>query len=281
MLTFALPTLATAVVWLLMESTDALFLGHFQGADAVADFRAVLPVARLNQFVILSFGVLYTPLAARAFARDAREELSDLYWQTSTWIAVLTFPVFIMSCAFARPVVETLFGERYADSSTILAILAGGYFFHSALGFNGLTLKVFRKLRYSVTMDVSAAVLNLVLSLLLIPRFGAVGAAIGTSATMVTHNLLKQVGLWRYSGIPLFPRRYLHVYAGMLASAAIMVVVGLSIDVNVLVALPLGAVTSLAVVWMALGSLRLETTFPELVRLPVVRNVLRPFMRPM
>lgn len=279
LLTFALPAVSTSVVWLLMEPTNALLLGYFHDAAAVADFRAVLPVAKLNQFVLLSFAILYAPLAARAYARGDKEDLSDLYWQTSAWIMVLTFPIFILSCAFAGPLVTMLFGERYADSATILTVLSAGYFFHSSLGFNGLTLRVFRRLRYSITMDVSAAVLNIILALVLVPRFGALGAAIGTSATMAAHNVLKQVGVWRYSGIPMFPRRYATVYAVVGTVTAFMLALGFFVDVNIVSALALGVLASMAVLWAALGTLRVEATFPEIARLPVIKTVLRLLLR--
>jgi len=61
-----------------------------------------------------------------------------------------------------------------------------------ALGFNGLTLKVLGKLRYVVTINLLAAAVNVLINLLLIPRFGALGAAVGTAGTMVVHNILKQ-----------------------------------------------------------------------------------------
>ena len=53
----------------------------------------------------------------------------------------------------------------------MLGLLALGYFFQTALPVsNGLTLKVLNKLRYVVAIDVTAAILNLLINLLLIPQ---------------------------------------------------------------------------------------------------------------
>jgi O-antigen/teichoic acid export membrane protein len=280
MLAFAVPTLATAFVWVLMESSDAILLGHFRDSAAVASFRAVLPVARLNQFVLLAFGTLYTPLAARVFARGEDEELSDLYWQTAAWVAVLTFPVFVLSFAFARPLVETLFGARYSNSAVILTLLSFSYFIQSATGFNGVTLKVFRKMRYSVVIDSTAAVLNIGLNLYLAPRYGAVGVAVGTTLTMTAHNVLKQLGLWRFTPIAPVPRNYLPFYGAVVGVSALMVVLQWLTTPNIVVALALGAVGSLFVLWVALHTLRIATVFPEIERVPIVGALLRPFLRP-
>jgi O-antigen/teichoic acid export membrane protein len=50
---------------------------------------------------------------------------------------------------------------------------------------------------------------NLGINFVLIPRYGALGAAVGTAATLVIYNLLNHAGLLLGTGINLFERRYL------------------------------------------------------------------------
>ena len=97
-----------------MNTSDVILLGYFGGADDVADFRVIWPAAHLNQVVMASFALLFTPVAARMFARNDREGINNLYWQTAIWIAVLTFPIFALTFSLAAPVTETLYGSRYA-----------------------------------------------------------------------------------------------------------------------------------------------------------------------
>src|SRR5260370_18419046 len=61
-------------------------------------------------------------------------------------------------------------------------------------------------------MSVLAVLLNVILNLVLIPRFGAIGAAIGTAASLIIYNLLMQVGLLRASSFNAFHREYLPIY---------------------------------------------------------------------
>ena len=63
-----------------------------------------------------------------------------------------------------------------------LTLLSAAYYFNAALGFNGLTLKVFGKVRVIVVISVIAAVVNLALNFAFVPPYGALGAAIATSA---------------------------------------------------------------------------------------------------
>ena len=49
-------------------------------------------------------------------------------------MAVFSFPVFAMTCMSSHAVTVALFGERYASSAPILALLSLGYYFNAALG---------------------------------------------------------------------------------------------------------------------------------------------------
>jgi O-antigen/teichoic acid export membrane protein len=273
---FAAPLLASTLVWILMESSDAILLGYFHSTDEVAAFRAVLVVAALNQGVTFTFALLYTPMLARLYARGAAAEMRDFYWRSTLWVTVLSFPVFLLTFSFASATTSTVVGERYADSAPIMALLALGYFFHCSLGFNGLTLRVFGRLRYTVSVDVAAAVANVLVNLLLIPRWGAVGAAVGTSGTMVLHNFLKQYGLWRYTGVGLFARSYLPTYLALFGIAAALLVLQSALPPSLLVALPLTIGAALAVAWASRSSLDVRGMFPELTRWPLMRALVQP-----
>lgn len=261
---FASPLVVTVLVWSLMESSDAILLGYFHGIDTVASFRAVLPLAVLNKTVILTFGALYLPAASRLYARGKNQELSEMYWQTAAWMTALSFPIFLCTFSFARPVTLLLFGSRYLDSAPVLSVLSLGYFFHTALGFNGLTLKTFNKLRVTVSIDIAAAFLNVGVNLLTIPRWGVLGAAVGTCTTMIVHNALKQIALWKYTGISGFSRRYLFLYGGLFGVPLAMFVLQTVFPQPLWIALPVGAAAGLAVFWNGRHVLSVHSAFPEL-----------------
>ena len=270
-LLYTIPLLTTDLVFLFMNTTDAILLGAFHGVDEVGAWRVVQPLGGLNQLVLGSFTLLFVPAASRLFARRANEEMRDLYWQTAIWMAVATFPIFVVTFALADPLTVLLYDERYAASGLLLSLLALGRYVDVVLGFNGLTLRVFGDMRAIVIVNIFAAATNLTLNLLLIPRLGALGAAIGTATTLILYNVAKQVALARVTAIPAFETRYLRVYL------AIVVAAGAVFLLQVLVAppLPVGMTAAAAsAVLVALASrehLRMAQTFPELQRLPFAR----------
>jgi O-antigen/teichoic acid export membrane protein len=268
---FTIPLLSSDLVYIVMNTSDVVLLGYFRDSAEVGAFRAIWPAAHLNLMVMTSFALLFTPLAARFFARQDRERMNELYWQTAIWVAVFTFPVFALTFALAEPLTVTLFGERYADSAPYLALLSLGYYFSAALGLNGLTLKVFGKLKYIVSINLLAVVVNVGLNLVLIPRYGALGAAIGTTGTVIAHNVLKQIGLRLGTGISLFQRSHARVYATIVLSAAGLLLAQLLLEPGFVAGLTLATLACLAVLAASRRSLRVGHTFPELMRFRLVR----------
>jgi len=246
-LAFTVPLLTSDLVYIAMGSMDAIMLAHF------------------------SFGLLFTPVAARMFARKNTQGINRLYWQNALWIAVISFPIFALTFSLAQPMTDLLFGARYQESAIILALLSFGYYFNAALGQNGLTLKVYGKVRYVMSINIFVAVLNVVLNLILIPRYGALGAAIGTFTTLIIFNLLKQGGLRFGTGINIFERQHLRVYMIIGLAALGLLLIQLLTSVPVFVGIVLAVFASFLVFRLNRDSLNVDKTFPEVLRYPFVR----------
>jgi O-antigen/teichoic acid export membrane protein len=272
---FAIPLISVDLLFVVMNTVNIWMLQHFGTAADVADYRVVQPAAKLNLLVMTSFTLLFTPLASRLFARGDREGIQELYWRTAIWMAIFSFPVFALTSVDAHPLTVALFGERYAGSAPIMALLAIGYYFNAALGFNGLTLRVFGLVRYSVVISLAAAAANVALNLALIPAYGAIGAGVGTAATLVLHNLLKQAGLRKGTGISILERDHLRVYGVVVAAACLLLAITIAVHPGFVASLVLVGVASAAVMALTRSSLHLGDTFPELLRVPLLRRLAR------
>ena len=270
---YAIPLTTTDLGVVISQTLGVFLIGLYFGTPEVAALRAVVPVAHLNQLVIRSFTFLYAPYAAREVVRGQTDSIRELYWQTAMWIVVFSFPVFAVTFALAEPATVALFGERYRDSGTLLAVLALGNYVSAASGFNGITLQVYGKIRFLVWTNLAATALNVVLLLVLIPAYGALGAAIAMSASLIVQNLLKQLGLRRGTGVEIFDRRYIGIYATVVACTAVLFTVQATIAPPLAVGLTLAALASALVLAVSRTQLKVAETFPELRRIPFARRL--------
>jgi len=272
---FSLPLLTTNFVYVFTTSLGAVVLGSFDGSAAVASFRAVQPVAALNNLVMTSFTVLFTPVASRLFARADKAGMRDLYWQTSAWLAVLSFPMLLATTSLARPVTTLLFGERYEGSATYLILMSIGYYLTAAIGFNGTILQIVGRLRFVVVTNLVVVVFAAVADVVCIALWGALGAAIAVLAVYFVHNLLKQLGLGGDVGVGLFDIRYSFTYATLAAAFVISMAVMILLDPPLILGLVLVAIVTAVLFMLNRRMLRVEETFPELLRLPLLGRLLR------
>lgn len=264
---FSVPSLSTDVLYLSMQTGSVLILASWWDAAQVAEYRAVLPAGRLNQFVYMSFALMYLPVVARLFARDDRAALHDTYWRTAVFMAVFSFPVFAMTVPFAHATTVTLFGSRYAEAAAVLAALSLGYYCNAALGFNWQTLQAVGRVRFLLVVNLSCAVLNIALVLLLVPRAAAVGVAAANGLVLLLQNAVNQVGVTRAMGGAFIGKGYRRPYVVIAVVGSALTGVGVWLQPSLPAAVAMAVPASLLVLLLCRSQLHIGETFPEVRRI--------------
>lgn len=267
---FSVPSLSTDLLYLSMQTGSVFILASWWGATEVADYRAVFPAGRLNQFIYMSFALMYLPTVARLFAREDRSALRETYWRTAVFMAVFSFPVFAMTVPFARATTVALFGDRYAAAALVLAVLSLGYYANAALGFNWQTLQTVGKVRYILVVNLSCAVLNVALVLALVPHAAAVGVAAANCAVLVVQNIVNQIGVARVMGGSLIERGFRRPYVVIGVVGTALTGLGVWLDPALPAAIAMAVPASAVVLLLCRHQLHLGETFPEIRRLPVL-----------
>lgn len=273
---FSLPLASSDLLFVARSSLVVYLLEYFHPTTAIAEYRAVVPVARLNTLVQVNFLPLFLPLASRLFSRGDRSGIERMHWQTSVWIMVLTFPVFAGCTALAGPLTSLLFGERYLTSAPVLAVMATGIYVYSCFAFNVETMKVLGKVRYVVAGDLITTAIALVLNLTLIPAYGAIGAAIAVAATLLVYSVADQVLLSWSSGMSFLEAPVVKILSMVGALSVVLALVEWALDPPFLAGAALVAAASLVLLRSSRSVLRLEETFPEIARHPIARLVIPP-----
>jgi O-antigen/teichoic acid export membrane protein len=272
---YSLPLFFTGLVFIGRTQLITFLLEFFHGAVAVADFRAVQPAVRLNGIVYSSFEFMFLPLLARLLARNDGKGINEAYWRTTAWISVATFPIFLVTFSLAQPITILLFGERYASSGPIMAILSLGAYVNAVMGFNKDTLRVYHRLRYLLLVDLATMLVTLISCVIFIPRLGALGGAGVSAFALILTNILFHIGLSRLTPIRLFEPAYLRIYAMIVLGAGGLALFQALWSPPLYVSLPIAALISFIVLRANAPMLEVGRTFPELLRLPVLGRVLQ------
>ncbi len=251
----------TAVVYLLQI---------LRNNEEVGDYRAVLPFARLNLMVLENFTVAFVPAVARLLVRRDESMIGRLVDTSSAWVTALTFPVFLASCVFSQSLSRILLGEAYADAWPIMTILAIGYLCESLLGFAPQVLRAYAKLRPVLYADLTALFVNTVLVFLLVPAWGATGAALSVAISSIVASIAMMFAArrvnrsacrWRTVAVMLAS-----ISAVAIPVAALIAFVQPPLAVQILIAI----VTCLAFIGIFRRRLTVDDVFPELRKIPLV-----------
>ncbi len=264
---FGIPLLSSDVVFGLRTSLVVVLLELFHGTVGVASFRAILPIANLNKVVYDSFRLLYVPTAARMFARDEKHEISELYWRSTAWIGLLTFPLFLISFSLATPTTVLLLGEEYASSGPVLSIVAFSIYLNAAFGFNALTLRVFDRVQTIMKIDMGAGLVALLANLAVVPFYGPLGGAAVSSLVLIAQNVAYHQALTRAGHLARIPGIVARIHLTIIITGCLLLALQFLLSPPWIVSFTL-AVIATGAVWLAyFKTLQIRELFPEINRL--------------
>lgn len=183
----SLPVALSILFTAIYIRTDALMLSLMKPVSDVGIYRLA---AKLLEVVVF-FPALLVELTMPSFSRLAFKKdgaFDAVFKRTFNVLFLLAIPVVLGLIIFASPIVLILGGEEFAASALPLRILAVviGMVFLNNLGGKALIALEFQKAGMWVYL--SGAVLNVLLNLLVIPRYSYVGVSFTTliTETMVT-----------------------------------------------------------------------------------------------
>ena len=270
---FSLPLISSDLVFIALAFVTTVLLMVTHGEAGVASMRAVAPAAALNTLVARSFSLLYMPAAMRIHARSDTGALRDHHWQSAVWVAVLSFPIFALTFGVAPDLVPVLLGDDYAESASLLALLAVGHYIGVCLGFNGQMLQVFERTRAIVWTDVLTIVLGVGLSALLSPTYGALGVAIALTVARLAGSFTRQRLLLRSADFGTVPSSQKRTWVKVVVASLVIAASGWVWQPPFLGQLALVGVVSLVLLRSSARELDITRSFPELMRVPLLAKV--------
>ena len=168
--------------------TDILMLGVFRDEADVGIYKVVVSGAVLALFGLQIVNQVIGPQIATYFARGDLGQLQRIATIGSVISTCATFPVVIIFVFWGDLVLELIFGEGYVAGYIPLAILAVGQMLNAMFGSVGMLMNMTGHERHSARWLMISTLANVLLNILLIPKFGLVGAAIATSISIFIWN---------------------------------------------------------------------------------------------
>ena len=215
-LTYSLPIMFTMILGSLLHWMDILMLGYFTNAETVGLYHPAVRTAGLQQSILIAFAGIFAPMFSKYFAQDNFISMQNIYKLVTRWIFTLIIPILIMIILFSTKIM-LLFGADFIQSSNALIILSIGTSIFAIFGVSGTALVVSGHQKLNLFNALSATILNISLNIILIPKYGILGAAWATLSSMTFIALARLIETWIFLKISPFNfKLFKSIIAGIL-----------------------------------------------------------------
>jgi O-antigen/teichoic acid export membrane protein len=190
--------------------TDAMIIGTFVSSAAITYFTIGSRLVDYASEVVSSLAQIFVPMSSRSHATGDVDGLRKILVVGNRACAFIIFPIAAILIILGKSVIEAWVGARYvATSYPVLLVLLIPSTLMLAQSASGRTLWGMAKHRTWAYVVLVEGLANLILSIVLVRRYGILGDALGTAIPLACSMIFfLPRHLCRLLGIPL--RTYLH-----------------------------------------------------------------------
>jgi len=182
--------IAQVAAFIVLQQTDRFIIGVFVSVAAVTLYEIA---SKFSFFMVQASSLLVSalpPFVAKLDTKSTQEEMATFFIRSVRYLSLLMVPLHILLIVLAPDIIRFWVGEGYEQSALMMRILLGASLF-VPLYLTADSIIVARD-RYHVwaPFSILTALINLVLSIILVLLFGVLGVAISTLISYMVETIL-------------------------------------------------------------------------------------------
>jgi len=181
---YGYPIAASLTLALVLASTDRFLLALFMDEAAVGAYHAGYSIAnRTLDVLFLWLGSAGQPALVMALERGGRERLTEAAHEQASTFILIGLPAAAGVALVARPLAEVMIGEELRVAATAVTpwIAVSALLYGLTAYYFGQAFTLGRRTKLLLLAMIIPAAANVGLNIVLIPRFGVMGAAWATA----------------------------------------------------------------------------------------------------
>ena len=187
LLKISIPLMFAQSVQFIMAWTDKLMLGSMSTSEEVGIYHTAFKLSMFAAVALMSINSIASPKFAEMYAKNDMKGLRKIVRQSTKMIFWTSVPLVIIFFMFPEFLLG-LFGEEFKVGVNAFILLSCGKLFSSFSGSVGNILQMTGNQNILAKILLFAAILNIVLNLYLIPKYGIDGAALASVISIVVWN---------------------------------------------------------------------------------------------
>jgi O-antigen/teichoic acid export membrane protein len=189
-LEFSIPVWLSDMMVKFHGNFQTILLGSLSTFTGVGIFTVASQVTTISSQFSSSINVSAKPVIAELHEQNDLPEMGRIYQATNKWGVMVQLPIFLLTVLYAEQILS-IFGQSFTNGATALIILALSTLIIVGTGMGGIIIDMTGHTKLKLFNSIVRVIIFLCLDILLIPRWGVVGAATAALIGEAIVNLLR------------------------------------------------------------------------------------------
>ncbi|MDB2276452.1 flippase [Halorubrum ezzemoulense] len=198
---YSLPFTITRMSSFVYRSADIFLITYFLGSFSVGIYGVAYAATSFMGMLSTAFNFLGSPIASELEHGGNIDDVIKVFESIARWLVVGSVCILIPLGVFSTEFITIVYQSKYSDGGIILTILAVGFAVKNVLGIHGPILEALGHSRVLSINSILAAGTNLILNVVLIPKYGISGAAIATVLSFALRDVLATFEVRYFLGV--------------------------------------------------------------------------------
>lgn len=192
---FALPFWVSDLINTFRGHFQTILLGSLTTVTSAGIFAVVNKVNLLGHMSYRSIQTSSQPIIAELQSNGEWEQVGRLYKTISRWALTLNIPLILIMMLFPKQLLG-MFGSSFTEGSSALMILALAELAIVITGMSGPIIDMTGHNKLKMVNSVTQVIISLGMNILLIPRWGLLGAALAALISIAFINFLRMIEVY-------------------------------------------------------------------------------------
>lgn len=214
---FSLPLIVTIALTWVFQGFDKIAIKMYANMNELGLYAGAFKIVALLTIIQSGFTTFWVPIAYERYTKNNEEK--QFFEQVNEYISFLMFGVAVV-LLMSKDLIILLLGEKFREAAQIMPTLIMMPIMYAISETTVLGINFTKQSKKHLYISVAAALFNVIGNMILVPKYGAKGAAISTGLAYIlffslrTHFSLKLI---KYN----FNLKKIYIITGLLMGYAI------------------------------------------------------------
>lgn len=186
-ISYGFPLIGLELASLFLAFSDRYLIQYFMGSESVGVFSVASSLCQyVEQFMTYPIFLAIIPIYMELWVTRGREGTSRFLEETLYYYMLIAIPVIFGFSAMSRDVVTLLASEKFLQAVGLIPPIITGFIAFGAFPLFAAGLFINKKTGAIALLVIAGSFLNIILNVILLPRYGLMGSAVAICASFIS-----------------------------------------------------------------------------------------------